>query len=148
MTGTPDPTCPHVSLHLVVMKAAAGDEVRRARRARGLSQQQLARETGVSAKTIGRIERGESDEAHKLGTVQAYLGIGEYAGEPDEGPNLRAATNIQLAVELLRRLEAAESGESATFPAPGTLPPEIVNEPGTVAGPPAGQSGKGVQTGG
>lgn len=54
-----------------------GTEIRFARRAKKLSQKQLATTLGMSRTTIGQIERGTVQEigVRKLGRILEYLGL-------------------------------------------------------------------------
>jgi transcriptional regulator with XRE-family HTH domain len=58
----------------------AGDEVRRLRLARGLSQEELAHRAGMSTKTVARIEKG-SDHEHRGST---YRRLAEALDVPPE----------------------------------------------------------------
>src|SRR5690606_12737055 len=51
--------CPFVPLHSETVLVRRGDRIRAERERRGLTREQLAEATGVNAKTIARIERGE-----------------------------------------------------------------------------------------
>lgn len=96
--------CPDVSLQSAGV-TDAGDEIRRVRLARGLSQKEVAEGARVDVKTVGRIERGESQDPRKLGAIQNFLKLGEYAGTEDRGPALRDASNAELLAEMARRFE-------------------------------------------
>lgn len=66
--------CPKVALHSATVTAIdRGTAIRRARKSRGLSINDLAGLTGVSNRTIGRIERGEVDKAHSLQALEEEL---------------------------------------------------------------------------
>ena len=43
------------------VKRSVGENIRKAREAKGLLQRELAKNAGVPVRTIGRIERGEVD---------------------------------------------------------------------------------------
>ncbi len=64
--------------------SATGEQIRRARNLAKLSQQHLSDATGVSVRSIGRIERGERGEKDDTATVailRDYLGL---SGDPDD----------------------------------------------------------------
>lgn len=93
----PAKTCNHVLESLVV---TAGEQVRLARKARGLSQKALADAVGVNETTVWRLENDKHKDSTTLETVQSYLGIGPYADmdarRPDEVDYSRL-TNAELA---------------------------------------------------
>lgn len=62
-----------------------GQRVRRARRARDLTQEQLAQAVGMTAKTLANIEADRRAHADKIAAVMAYLDL---PGEPDETRSL------------------------------------------------------------
>lgn len=106
-----------------------GEEVRQARQAQGLSQEDLARRAGVSAKTIGRIERGvDYENPRNLPAVRAALGL-------DAGADLSRIPAEALAAEVVRRLVAAEAILQRQRLISGDAPPDTINDPGTIAGP-------------
>jgi transcriptional regulator with XRE-family HTH domain len=107
-----------------------GEEIRRARRSRGLSQEQLAGAAGVSAKTIGRIERGaDYDDPRTLPVIRAALGLDDAATDLSKVP---AET---LMAEVVRRLSTAERILEHARIRPGTVPQDILDHPGTLRGP-------------
>lgn len=108
----------------------SGDEIRDARRARGLSQEDLARLAGVSAKTISRIERGaEYDDPRSLPVIRAALGL------DDNGLDLSKVPIEELAGELVRRAIAAQRILDQTRLGQGDAPEHVLNDPGTLRGP-------------
>lgn len=112
-------------------ESTPGDVVRQARTARGLSQERLARLAGVSARTIGRIERGEDyDDPRMLPTVQRALGIGD-----SQDPPLSKASAIELAGELVRRLSEAERILEHNRLGSGTAPTDLARRPNVITGP-------------
>ncbi len=118
--------------------SATGDEIRKARQARGLSQAELAAEAKVGQRTVGRLERGESEEPRKLGAVQRVLGIGPY--KPENGvanendPPLSRATFPELLQAIAARYgEAVRAGSPRATSSGGIhlsttdrLPPEVL----------------------
>lgn len=104
------------------------DDIRRARNARGWSQQRLAAEAGVSATSVSRIERGiESEDSPSRPAVIAALGLGD-AREAD-GPPLRRATHAELAAEMVRRLGEADRIMEHARIRRGEVPPELLDDP-------------------
>lgn len=116
--------------------ATPGEEIRRARRAQGLSQEGLARLARVSAKTIGRIERGQDyDDPRSLPAIRAALGLDRPTVD------LTRVSAESLAAEIVRRLVAAETVLHDQRIAAGDAPTDLIHRPGTIAGPLADQSG-------
>jgi len=76
-----------------------GEGVRQARERAQLTQEQLAKLLGVSARTIGNWERGETVPRNRAAAVQAALGLDE-----EEGPLLRQASDAELLAEVARRM--------------------------------------------
>jgi transcriptional regulator with XRE-family HTH domain len=78
-----------------------GGRIRAARRAAGLSQEELARRAGMSLKGMGDIERGDIDDPHfsSLSKIAKGLGvsIGELLEEPasPKAPAATSSTNPQ-----------------------------------------------------
>ena len=54
-----------------------GDEIRAARKARGMSQRELAEAVGCTQPAIQGIENGTTARSHYLGSVQKFLGLRE-----------------------------------------------------------------------
>lgn len=78
-----------------------GDRIRAARLLAGMTQNQLAELVGVSARTIGNYERGETIP-DRTGP-RLVIALGQHL-EPDYGPTLRSATDEQLVAEVAARL--------------------------------------------
>src|SRR5690606_22759330 len=66
---------PFVPLHSVTVTVRRGDRIRAERERRGLTREQLAETTGVNAKTIARIERGEVSSSPSTARLETHLGI-------------------------------------------------------------------------
>lgn len=102
----------------VVTSTDRGSSIRRARKARRLSIDELAKLTGVSARTIGRVERGEVEKPHSLEVLEAELKaeLDQYAaerGSPSASdPPLSQATFMQ-ALAHLAHLHAELSADLA-----------------------------------
>lgn len=126
---------PTMALQSVTM-TSPGEEVRRARQARGWDIQTLAREAGLSARTISRIEADQlSPGATSVARAQYILGIGDRPAIPDEGPPLRQATIREILEEIARRDEEKNRLLDHYRIRSGELPPGILDQPGTIAGP-------------
>jgi transcriptional regulator with XRE-family HTH domain len=80
-----------------------GDEIRRLREARGLTQQQLAAAIGVGMRTIGNWERGETVPLNRMGMLEHFFGVAVDRDDP-----LRSASDVSLLTELLRRAAERE----------------------------------------
>jgi transcriptional regulator with XRE-family HTH domain len=103
------------------MTTSRGDEVRRQRLLRGLEQEDLARETGVSVRTIGRIEVGQGERSRSLPVLEQFLGIEPDSVRVEAGPpasvTLGEASRLQIVQELLRReIEELQSGDVVRLP--------------------------------
>ena len=93
--------------------ARAGDRLRRLRRERGLTQEELAQATGVSRSAVAQWESGRSGLANKLRRIAAALDVpvrdlgrsGEPPGASDEGP--RNPEEAEL-LHHFRHLDAAD----------------------------------------
>ncbi|WP_165438457.1 helix-turn-helix domain-containing protein [Pseudonocardia sediminis] len=98
-----------------------GEELRRARRARRMTQGRLAQLLEVDPRTVGRWEAAD---AVPQSVVPALLHIfGELASDdsaavhrvPDDPP-LRSASHAQLLAELARRIEGAPRPDTGRLP--------------------------------
>lgn len=79
-----------------------GQQIRRARERRGWTQQRLALEIGVGARTIGGWERGESVPMNRMGKLEEVLGIGQRM-EPngaEPAADLAAVDLSQLSMDV------------------------------------------------
>lgn len=76
-----------------------GDQIREARRARGMSQPQLAGAVGVSTNCVGEWERcrGESAAPRRKSQKWAAL-LAFFAGAPPKGPAAPHPTDVKLPV--------------------------------------------------
>lgn len=129
-----------------------GDDLGRARRRRpGLSRAKLSDITGVSARTIQRIEAGLSANTANIEKLEQELApelaaiTAEQLATPDgdAGKTLADASTLELAAELMRRLVAEHSHPTSV--ADGTRPPlyewRTADYPNEGAGPGAGSPG-------
>ena len=91
-----------------------GDQIRRAREALRMTQQELADELGVGLRTIGRWERGESAPRSAMGALTRALQLptpGDTTAHPDRddaGPRLHEASHVELLAEIGRRIAASQ----------------------------------------
>jgi transcriptional regulator with XRE-family HTH domain len=98
------------------MTTSRGEEVRRRRLLRGLEQEDLAKLTGVSVRTLGRIESGKAERSRSLPTLEQHLGIEPDSVRVEAGPpasvTLAEASRLQIVQELMRReIEELQSGD-------------------------------------
>lgn len=117
---TPEPDTPGAQLRA---------EIKRRRKARGWSIARLARESGVSDKTISRIENGtDYAGAGSLAKVAAALGIDHYAADGD--PPLSTATPEEISSHIYRLLTEAAETRGVLEKIRGSVPPEILRRAG------------------
>lgn len=78
-----------------------GDRIRSAREAINLSQEELADRVGVSARTVGNWERGDTDPRKAIGKIERELGI-ILRGKPTgrDLPRIDQASPTQLIAQL------------------------------------------------
>lgn len=93
--------------------------------------QELAAAVGIGERTLRSIERDERPDPRTVGLVEAYLGLDTPVSQGSPGPSLAQATDAELAVEILRRLQAA-GAERDDAP----LPDEVRAEPDLLIAPP------------
>jgi transcriptional regulator with XRE-family HTH domain len=81
-------------------------EIRAARLDRGLSQQAVASELGVTRSWISRLERGHVEELtfHQVATLMAATGLRLHARAYPEGAPIRDAAHASLLERFRRRL--------------------------------------------
>lgn len=118
MTATIVPTSdcewPRVAVHSSHM-GTRGQRIKRERIRRRMSQFDLANATGVSMRTIGRIEKGEAENSPSAEVLEYHLGIGESIppADPEEtGSPPRAIeqfTLMELLAEAVRRVAQIEA---------------------------------------
>lgn len=82
----------------------SGDEIRRMREERGMTQEQLAEALHVGPRTIGNWERQRTLPKNRVGMLLSFFGIGD---EKPENP-IRMASDVELLTELLRRAVGRE----------------------------------------
>lgn len=96
------------------------ERIRAARKRTRLSQGELAQRSGISERTINRIETGAAVGERTIRRLEKYLGI--TAGAPDE-TDLSQVSALALVTEISRRLDAAE--RSKTLPLQGGAPMRV-----------------------
>ncbi|MDQ0735141.1 transcriptional regulator with XRE-family HTH domain [Arthrobacter agilis] len=79
-----------------------GEQIRAARERAALTQGQLGERVGVSLRTIGNWERGESVPRNKEGVLRSALG--DFLPNRDsQAPPLDSASDAELLAEVARR---------------------------------------------
>lgn len=116
-----------------------GQRIRRARNLRRMTMQELADAVGIGERTLRSIERDERPDARTIGLVEAYLGIEEPLPSRSASPPLHQATDAEIALEILRRLDHARSAGRGD----GPLPEDVRDEPGLIVAPPDDVDGTG-----
>lgn len=95
------------------------DAVRRARERLGLSRKALADASGVSERTINRIEAGIRTSPRSTEPVLRYLKLGDHQDETaGRGPLLHEASHVELLAELARRIAASDADTQSLPPVP------------------------------
>lgn len=107
----------------------SGEQIRQARQRAGLSQAQLASIVGVSQRSIGNYERGETISRSHMPRIEealsAYLGTGD-------GPSLASASDAALLAEIARRFERGsdeDDGNTAPNTQAGGSPAKEARKP-------------------
>ncbi|MGC0143188.1 helix-turn-helix domain-containing protein [Pseudactinotalea sp. Z1732] len=94
-------------------------EIRDARQRGGMTQAELAQRVGVSQRTVGNWERGESIPRNRAAKIRAVLA--DHLSTGQAAP-LRSASDAELLAEIARRFERAKESEevvgNAKHPAP------------------------------
>ena len=80
-----------------------GTEIRAARERAGMTQGQLAHAVGVSLRTVGNWERGDTVPMNRASAVEAALA--QWLNPEEGGPRLAAASDAELLAEIARRFE-------------------------------------------
>lgn len=76
-----------------------GEEIRRAREARGMTQEQLATAIGVGVRTIRGWELDETVPRNRMGMLEKFFGVNDSEGQTA----VNRASDAALLTELLRR---------------------------------------------
>lgn len=84
-----------------------GNEIRAARERAGLTQGELATRVGVSLRTVGNWERGETVPQNRASAVEQVLA--EWIDASAPGPRLATASDAELLAEIARRFERGRS---------------------------------------
>jgi transcriptional regulator with XRE-family HTH domain len=106
-----------------------GEQIRTARQTAGLTQEELARHVGVSQRTVGNWERGDTVPRDREPQLRSVLR--DHLGASDELP-LRGVSDVELLAEVARRLarseqrgEGDDSGDPAATIKPGQDPANV-----------------------
>lgn len=78
-----------------------GDEIREARERLRITQADLAKRLGVSMRTVGSWERGESIPRNRLGAIRELLGLGDGFAEKDSRTELVRLMGEQMTLDGL-----------------------------------------------
>lgn len=81
-----------------------GREIRAARERAGMTQGDLAQRVGVSLRTVGNWERGDTVPMNRASAVESALAQWLDRGDA-EGPRLASASDGELLAEIARRFE-------------------------------------------
>lgn len=81
-----------------------GREIRAARERAGMTQGDLAQRVGVSLRTVGNWERGDTVPMNRASAVESALAQWLDRGDV-EGPRLASASDGELLAEIARRFE-------------------------------------------
>ena len=95
-----------------------GAEMRTARERANLTQGELAKRVGVSLRTVGNWERGESVPRSKEQAIRAALGDHIQGSHPGDGTTLRAASDAELLAEIARRFARRAEPQPVTLDSP------------------------------
>lgn len=85
-----------------------GDQIRRARQRAGLSQAQLGARVGVSMRSIGNYERGETIPRNKMPAIEDALADYLPGDAPGRGVDLREISDARLLAEIARRFDRGQ----------------------------------------
>ncbi|WP_227488183.1 helix-turn-helix transcriptional regulator [Brachybacterium subflavum] len=94
-----------------------GDEIRAARQRAGLTQQQLAERVGVTMRTVGNWERGETlSERYAARLASVLDGLIQSA----ETPSIEDYSDAALLAEIARRFDRTRSSRDRSASSPRT----------------------------
>lgn len=86
----------------------SGEQIRTARDAAGMTQQELATQLGVTLRTVGNWERGENIPRNREPLLRRILAA-HLQGNGSRSPGLEDATDMELLAEVARRMARAEA---------------------------------------
>jgi DNA-binding XRE family transcriptional regulator len=98
-----------------------GDEIRTARQKARLTQAQLGKLVGVTGRTVGNWERGDTMPQSTMALIQEVLSEHMKESEP-EGIQLQTASDAELLAEIARRFSRGNRTRNDES-TPGTPPP-------------------------
>jgi transcriptional regulator with XRE-family HTH domain len=93
----------------------SGEQIRTARDAAGMTQQELATQLGVTQRTVGNWERGENIPRNREPLLRRILAAHLEGGAPPS-PMLERATDMELLAEVARRMARAEAKSKPETP--------------------------------
>lgn len=107
-----------------------GEQIRAARERAGLTQEELGRRLGVSMRTVGNWERGQTVPRNRMAALEAALR--DHLDDTD-APPLRSASDAELLAEIARRFARGRdergdgdvSRDAASIGGPVTAKPEV-----------------------
>lgn len=94
----------------------SGEQIRTARDAAGMTQQELATQLGVTLRTVGNWERGESIPRNREPLLRRILAA-HLQGSVSQASTLEAATDMELLAEVARRMARADAKRKTEDPA-------------------------------
>ena len=111
-----------------------GDEIRLRRQMASMTQADLARIVGVSVRSIGNYERGETVPRNKLPLIEEALAhpMASDLHEQPSSPALGQATDAQLLAEIARRFargqesDGTATNQAGASPAPTQLHADLI----------------------
>lgn len=90
-----------------------GERVRKARKEKELTQDQLASKVGVRQSTISELEKGDSTSTTYIASIAAALGVSALWLETGKGPqhvtpeSIQSGDSLHQAIQLLALFESA-----------------------------------------
>lgn len=89
-----------MAIHSGVVATSRGERIRHERTLKGWKQEHLSELTGVSVRTIGRIEAGQAPRTRAIAKLEKALGI-----EPGRDVQARPAPRPEVSLSEATRLE-------------------------------------------
>jgi len=106
-----------------------GREIRRARQAHGLTQQEFADQLGVSLRSVGNWERNVRVPQNREGAIRAFLDSDSQKEPISATVRIDQFSDMELVAELMRRLaERTRRGQAADPLSPISAGDDLPNE--------------------